>query len=744
MAFLAADIPDEVMNKIENWLDQLAMELVLAEPDKDKGQLPVRDILHQMKVKSSTVEDLVHLTQAASYGTNYMDAIMDELRPFSRQDLNRLSGLLEQLKMIAADPSLAFDMPDDAKEFQEKAQTPRVPVPSVVETNIEPELVINLNVDSDGDLLREFINESHEHLDNIEQGVLVLESNPEDDDTLNSIFRAFHTFKGGSGFLNLIPINRLSHELETLLDLARTKKLAISSDVINVILAGADTLKDFVAQMDLQLSGKQPLSPICIPIRELAEHVKGMVSDCGSGIAIRPYTEGTPAPVRSEAPGAQPSAKASVAATVEEDDDEPSASVAKAAAHEPAKKPNTQQQAAAQGQQNASVVKVDTIKLDSLIDLVGELVIAQSQVAQDEELSKIESQKLNRNLAQLGRITNDLQRVAMSLRMVPIRATFQKMNRLVRDLAARIGKQIDFQIAGEDTEMDRTIVEELSDPLMHMIRNSVDHGIEMPDVRTKAGKKPCGTVNLSSYHQGGNIVIDIRDDGGGLNKERILRKAVERGIVTPEQNLSEKEIFALIFAPGFSTAEQVTDISGRGVGMDVVRKNIEKLRGKIEIDSVQGQGTTFRIFLPLTLAIIDGLIVKVGEQRYIIPTLAVRESFRPTKEMISTVHERGEMVNVRGRLNPLLRLYDVFGVTPRSTDVTDSIVLVVESAHETRCVLVDDLLSKQEVVIKSLGEQFKQNKSLAGAAILGDGTVGLILDPSALVQLDFNALADAA
>jgi len=374
-----------------------------------------------------------------------------------------------------------------------------------------------------------------------------------------------------------------------------------------------------------------------------------------------------------------------------------------------------------------------------LVDLVGELVIAQSLVSQNPDLLSVRSPQLTRNLSQLNRITNELQKTAMSLRMVPIRGTFQKMIRLVRDLTARNGKQVELSAAGEDTEMDRTIVEELGDPLMHMIRNSVDHGVELPEARLAAGKSRQGHVHLAASHQGGNIVIEVGDDGAGLNAEKILAKAVERGIVPPGANLEEREIFDLIFAAGFSTAEKITDISGRGVGMDVVKRNIGKLRGKIEIQSVLGKGTTFKIYLPLTLAIIDGLLVRVGEERYIIPTLSVRESFRPTKDMISTVCGRGEMINVRGKLRPMLRLYDFFGVTPRTTDPTDALVIVVESAHEERCILVDDLIGQQEVVIKSLGDQFKGNKALAGAAILGDGRVGLILEPSTLVQIDFSA-----
>jgi two-component system chemotaxis sensor kinase CheA len=367
------------------------------------------------------------------------------------------------------------------------------------------------------------------------------------------------------------------------------------------------------------------------------------------------------------------------------------------------------------------------------------LVIAQTQVSQHPDLVNLRSQQLSRNLLQLSQIALELQKIAMSLRMVAIKATFQKMNRLVRDLTASIQKQVELVISGEETEMDRTIVEELGDPLMHMIRNSVDHGVEMPADRIAKGKPAKGIVRLSAYHQGGNMVIEIADDGAGLNKQRILSKAIERGIVAPDAELEDRQIFDLIFAPGFSTAEKITDISGRGVGMDVVKQNIAKLRGKIEIDSTPGEGTTFRIFLPLTLAIIDGLIARVGDQRYIFPTLSVCESFRPTAEMISTVYGKGEVVKVRGKLRPMLRLHEYFDIVPRTMDPTRALIIVVESANQQRCILVDELIGKQEVVIKSLDERFKQNKALAGAAILGDGKVGLILDPRTLVQVSIPA-----
>jgi two-component system chemotaxis sensor kinase CheA len=383
----------------------------------------------------------------------------------------------------------------------------------------------------------------------------------------------------------------------------------------------------------------------------------------------------------------------------------------------------------------AGIVRVDTLKLDGLIDLVGELVIAQSMVVQSPEVRDVASVHLSRCLGQLRGITSDLQRTAMSLRMVPIRNTFQKMARLVRDLGVQQGKDIQLILEGEDTELDRNIVEELGDPLVHMIRNSADHGIESQAERLAVGKPAAGTITLRAFHRGGFIVIEIQDDGRGLNPDRIRMKAVERGLVKPDDNIDERAIFDLIFAPGFSTAEKITDLSGRGVGMDVVRRNIERMRGKIEIESAIGRGTTFTISLPLTLAIIEGLLVGVGDQRYVIPTLSVRESFRPLPSMVTKVQGRGEMVSVRGRLTPVLRLGEHLNTAAAATDLSAGILVVVESGQDSRCLFVDELIGKQEVVIKSLGDMFHQQTNFAGAAILGDGRVGLILDVNALVKL---------
>ena len=631
---------------------------------------------------------------------------------------------------------------------------------------------------ADAELMQLFCAEAQDLLQDIEQGVLVLETNPRDEATINTLFRAFHTFKGNVGVMNLVVLQQLTHELESLLDAARRGNFDLDKDSFDVILAGEDALKRYVEELSQLLGGTGETATIALPIPRLIATVRAMLA---AGRKAAPASPAAPAqhpaaspaaassppaapapaagvPPAAAAPGARasapvppasasaPAAPASVRAapapvpaapapTAAPAEQPAIATPAKAApVAEPAAPPA---KTAARAAANAStgIVRVDTLKLDSLIDLVGELVIAQSMVVQNTEASLLSDSHLSRSISQLRGITSDLQRTAMSLRMVPIRGTFQKMTRLVRDLAVQQGKDIRLVLQGEDTELDRTLVEELNDPLIHMIRNSADHGIEPAEERIARGKPAFGTITLRAFHQGGFIVIEIQDDGRGLNPDRIRQKAIERGLIRADDDLDKDSILELIFAPGFSTAEQITDLSGRGVGMDVVRRNIEKMRGQIEIHSDVGAGTTFTIYMPLTLAIIEGLLVGVGDQRYIVPTLAVRESFRPLPGMVSTVQGRGEMVSVRGRLTPMLRLGRHLNTPARATDPTQGIVVVVESGLDSRCLFVDELIGKQEVVIKSLGDMFRNQTEFAGAAILGDGRVGLILDINSLVKL---------
>jgi len=558
----------------------------------------------------------------------------------------------------------------------------------------------------DPELLADFVLESREHLSAIESRSLALEQDPGNAEALHSIFRAFHTIKGLAGFLELDAVREVSHEVETVLDLARNGKLSITPQVIDVVLESADYLKACVDGVDTRLRGQaSPAAPDNTRLLNRIRNLMAPDSECVPGPESPPVSGGAPDPEvtaephEPEAAGAVPSSGRPQTMTGE-----------------------------------AKAVKVDTGKLDYLVDMAGELVIAQSMVRHDPELAVVKSPRLQRNLAQLARITAELQKTSMSMRLVPIGQLFQRVARQVRDLSRKMGKPAELDISGEDTEIDRTIVEELADPLMHMVRNALDHGIEDPEERAAAGKNAVARIGLHACHQAGHIVIEISDDGRGLDPERILAKAMEKGIALNLEHISENDVFHLIFEPGFSTAAQVTNVSGRGVGMDVVRRQIQKLRGLVEIQSSLGLGATFTLKVPLTLAIIDGLVVGVGPERYIVPLFAVREMFRPAPDSIFTVQNRAEMVMVRGSLLPVVRLYRKFGVTPRSEDACQSLLIVAEGQGQRFCLMVDELIGKQEAVIKSLGETFKNIPGIAGGAILGDGRVGLILDLAGLLK----------
>jgi len=318
--------------------------------------------------------------------------------------------------------------------------------------------------------------------------------------------------------------------------------------------------------------------------------------------------------------------------------------------------------------------------------------------------------------------------------MIPIKPAFQKMERLARDLARAGGKQVDFTTSGEGTELDRTVVEEIGDPLVHMVRNALDHGLETPAERRAQGKPETGTLALRAYHESGSVIVELQDDGRGIDPARVLAKARRQGLVAADAALSREEIFALIFLPGFSTAEKITDVSGRGVGMDVVRRNIERLRGKIEVASEVGRGTVFKVKLPLTLAIIDGLVVRVGEDRFILPSTSVQMALRPAQKDVIRVQGSGEVLDWHGRLLPLHRLNRRFGIPARAQEPWDGIVVIVESSGKICALLVDEMISKQEVVIKSLGAFLQNLPGVSGGAILGDGSIALILDPTVLLQ----------
>jgi len=400
------------------------------------------------------------------------------------------------------------------------------------------------------------------------------------------------------------------------------------------------------------------------------------------------------------------------------------------------KKPKAEERRGTERVTTGSTIRIDTFKLDELFDSVGELVIAQNFIAQNDQIRAIEDESISRAIETLSKITKRIQDRVMSLRMVAIRDTFDKMKRVVRDTSKKTLKEVHLVVLGEETEIDKTMIDSLSDPLIHIIRNAIDHGLEAnAQERLAAGKSVEGTVTLRAYHKSGSIVISVSDDGRGINKEKVLQKAIERGVITGDENLTDSQIFGLIMQPGFSTADTISDLSGRGVGLDVVKTSIEKLRGKIEIDSTWGVGTTLSMVLPLTLAIIDGMLVQTAGEIYIIPTLSVVESFRPEREIVHVIKGQGEFVSMRGQHIPVIRLSDVFDLTTQRIQPWDGILVCVETEAGRIAIMVDELIGRQQVVIKPLGKSLAKLKEISGGAILGSGDIALILNVDELRPL---------
>jgi two-component system chemotaxis sensor kinase CheA len=681
-------------------------------------------------LEGANATDLQRLADAHAQFDQLVEAVREipDIEPSTVQSAEQLSGdgrrLLEQLilnevtdtdtqfqkiaqTLISLHDALSGDYaaPDDTIEaamndvaivpadLASTVELTSTPDPTPAPPQHAPVIPERIFSDDDLPLVQEFITEASTHLESAEQQMLVLEEDSSNADALGAIFRAFHTIKGVAGFLDLRQIQSLAHVAENLLDRARSGQTVLIGAAADMVLRSIDVMKALVGALASAVTKSTPLATI--------DGVDPLVVQLEAFLAGK--TEPAPSiPVAAKATSAETQARAGSGESDKHTGD--------------------------------GTVKVATDRLDRLIDMVGELVIANSMVAQDLGVNAQTHVRLSKHLNHQQKIVRELQDLSMSLRMVQVGNVFRKMTRLVRDTARKMNKEVELVIEGQETELDRNVVEALSDPLVHMVRNSVDHGIELPEDRVQAGKPRAGRLELKAFHKGGSIHIEITDDGRGLNKDRILKKAIANGLVSENQQLTDSEIYRLIFAAGLSTAEKVTDISGRGVGMDVVRQNIEKLRGRVEIASTPGAGSTFTIRLPLTLAVIDGLVVKVGENKYILPINSIEQSLRPASEHLSTVQARGEVVNVRGSILPLVRLHGMFHVTPRTTDPTQSLVVIVHDNDRRACLLVDELLGQEQVVIKTLGEGIGQVKGISGGAVLGDGNVSLILDVPGIIE----------
>ena len=584
----------------------------------------------------------------------------------------------------------------------------------------------------DRDLIAEFVVEGNELIARAEEALLTLEVDPENMDAVATVFRAFHTIKGTSAFLELSLLADMGHHAETLLSRVRDKEIRYAGGYADLALRSLDMLKAMLQDVQAALEGA--------PLRKPSGYddlMAVLVDPERAGVSET--SDGAPSPRVGDILVAQGKVdRKAVEEIAQSETDVPIglALVKKkiTTITDTAQALRTQSKLTGTKQFIETSVRVSTERLDRLIDMVGELVIAHSMVAQDAVVMQANHYDLLKKVNHTTKIVRTLQDLCMSMRMIPLKATFQKMARLVRDLARKVGKNVVFHTEGEDTEIDRNLVDVINDPLVHMVRNAIDHGIETPEARMKVGKPEQGTVKLSAYHAAGNVVVEIADDGRGLDKTLILKKAIEKGMIPENAVLSDREIYNLILEPGFSTAAVVTDVSGRGVGMDVVKKNIESLRGQVEISSEPGKGSVFRMKLPLTLAIIDGMVVRAGEETYVIPTASIVRSIKPDATEVSTVLRQGNVLKLQNELIPLFRLTDLYRIAS-SANAEDELVVIVEDEHTKVGFVIDELIGRQQVVIKSLGEAMQHIPGISGGAIMPDGRVGLILDVSGLIKL---------
>ncbi|MBI5746007.1 MAG: chemotaxis protein CheW [Nitrospirae bacterium] len=610
-----------------------------------------------------------------------------------------------------------------------------------------------------------FFEETGEHLVEMERLLINLDINAPHPDDLNAIFRAAHSIKGASSTFGFQDLSQIAHSLETALDKIRNGGLKLKDEMLDLFLQAGDLLK-------IQLAGHRDgikvdpdaASGLCGRLEKIAdeESCDQRNESGGQESGIRSQEESLDsesskqranASVEGEAPKALPLEGATQAPVIDpgygffEDiysDSDTEKRSKENSGRRATDNPDTglelvgrraSDRSVNKSQTDTSSIRVSVNKVDQLINQVGELVITQAMLAQTAaQVDAGTYEKLQHGLAQLERNTRDLQESVMGVRMMPISFAFGRFPRLVRDMAGKLNKEVELRMIGEETELDKGLIEKLVDPLTHLVRNSLDHGIESLEERIAAGKDPKGVITLRASHEGGNVIVEVSDDGSGLNREKILAKAMERGLPV-SGSICDQEVWQLIFAPGFSTAEVVTDVSGRGVGMDVVKRNVQAIGGRVEIQSKQRCGSRFIIRLPLTLAIIEGMIVRVGYEVYIVPLISIIESIRPKRSEVKTIVGRGEVVEVHGEYVKITRLYRLFGVASDLIDPTKAVLVIAESAGEQVAILVDELVGKQQVVIKSIEQNFQRVDGIAGATILGDGQVAFILDIGGLLAL---------
>ncbi|MBE7412507.1 MAG: chemotaxis protein CheA [Leptospiraceae bacterium] len=622
------------------------------------------------------------------------------------------------------------------------------------------------------EFLKDFLKDTQEDLSKIESILVhleekVLNSEELDYDVINSLFRHFHSIKGSSGFFGMKELVRVAHQAESILDLYRKKKLKIEPESIESLFRVHDFLKELISIIDStgkdkglentadllieELKNIETANPV-FPSEseketkpkkfEIFTDVKNLqTEEIENQEENREKASNSSNEENTSREETKSSTKESDAKKFEifkeEIQQTPQANLETEVLKEtPNQKSTDTKELKTEDHQEASDIRIPTSKLDLLVNLLGELVIVDAMVSRHANDEILNIEMLRRSASQLSKITHDLQEIGLSMRMVPISGLFQKMHRLVRDVSKKSGKNVRLEVKGEETEIDKSIIEKLSDPLVHIIRNAVDHGIETEAERVKNSKPPLGLITLEAMHRGNEIWIIISDNGKGLNREKILNKAIENEILTTDPNsLSDFEVWELIFLPGFSTADSVTDISGRGVGMDVVKKEITKLKGKIDVHSVYREGSTFYLRIPLTLAIIDAMVVQFRGRYYIIPTENIERFIDLTSLTVSEIHDHQEVMKLNNRLISVVELTEVFQYENSLEKSEDRIAVVVGKKENFVAIKLDKIIGSQQVVVKPLDETMESLQGLTGSAILGDGQVGVIIDTEYIVQM---------
>ncbi|MDR1728576.1 MAG: chemotaxis protein CheA [Acidobacteriota bacterium] len=589
------------------------------------------------------------------------------------------------------------------------------------------------------EMLGAFVQESDDLLHAIEQGLLLWSESPENIDLVSDVFRNVHSFKGNCGFFGYKDPERLAHNMESLLDEVREGVPTNIDNPAEFLLGYIDALKNSIA--DIGRGGAGQIADI----DQFVDAIKNLTVPRVGEILVRQGLVEKEAvdEALSKQPGPIGERLVEMGKVTPEQ--------VEAALHEQEERKNTppilppSSGGAKPAQLKRQDIRVDLGKLDDLINVIGELVIAENMLVNNPDLAGLHLENFNKAAQQMEKLIRELQEMAMTIRMIPVSGLFKKMIRLVHDLSVKSGKKVDLQLSGEETEVDKTVVETITDPLVHLLRNSLDHGLETPDERVKSGKPETGVVRLSARHEEGEIWITVEDDGRGLDKEKILEKARGKGLVQGDgADLSEKAVFGLIFQPGFSTAEKVTDISGRGVGMDVVKQNLEKIKGKIDIQSKPGKGTQMKLRIPLTLAIIDGMLIRVGKTKCIAPLIAIREIIRPTAGDITVMPDGRRMAQIRDKFFPIRRLADLLQEQDDFEQVEDGVLVVMEDQGVSFCLQVDEILGQQQTVIKGLSDYIGNIRGISGCTILGNGEVCLILDIGSLVELEYERELQAA